>query len=75
MAYEVGGVWNDNGRGSAANARWAAQLDAREAIAAGTHKKKKDAAPWALVISVVRLWPLIAIVFIGDSKCESPGPY
>ena len=52
LAYEVGDVWNDNGR-VALNARWAAQLEDAGKRCAGTHKKKKNAAPWALVICVV----------------------
>ena len=72
LAYEVGDVWNDNGR-VALNARWAAQLeDANKRCAAGTHKKKENAAPWALVICVV-LVAVVAIV-LSVSKSTTPWP-
>jgi len=63
LAYEVGDVWTDNGRVEL-NARWAAQLEDARKRCAGTHKKKTNAAPWALVICVV-LVAVVAIVFIG----------
>jgi hypothetical protein len=72
LAYEIGDVWNDNGR-VALNARWAAQLDAASKRCAGTHKKKKDVAPWALVICVV-LVAVVAIVFIGLKVDDALAP-
>ena len=72
LAYEIGDVWNDNGR-VALNARWAAQLDAASKRCAGTHKKKKNAAPWALVICVV-LVAVVAIVFIGLKVDDALAP-
>jgi hypothetical protein len=55
------------------NARWAAQLEDARKRCAGTHKKKKDAAPWALVIGVV-LISIVAIVFIGLKVDDALAP-
>ena len=63
LAYESRRRWSDNGR-VALNARWAAQLEDARKRCAGTHKKKENAAPWALVICVV-LVAVVAIVVIG----------
>ncbi len=72
LAYEVGDVWNDNGR-VALNARWAAQLEDARKRCAGTHTKKKNAAPWALVISVV-LVAVVAIVLVGLKVDDALAP-
>ena len=57
----------------ALNARWAAQLEDARKRCAGTHKKKKNAAPWALVIGVV-LVAVVAIVFIGLKVDDALAP-
>jgi hypothetical protein len=72
LAYEIGDVWNDNGR-AALNNRWAAQLEDARKRCAGTHKKKKNAAPWALVICVV-LVAVVAIVAIGLKVDDALAP-
>jgi hypothetical protein len=73
LAYEVGDVWTDNGR-AALNARWAAQLeDARKRCNGHNHKKKKDAAPWVLVICVVVI-AITAIVFVGLKVDDALAP-
>ena len=71
LAYEVGDVWNDNGR-VALNARWAAQLEAPKRCA-GDKRKKKNAAPWVLVICVV-LINCRHCVHRSESR-RRPGPY
>ena len=72
LAYEVRDVWTDNGR-VGLNARWAAQLEAARKRCAGTHKKKKNAAPWVLVICVV-LVIVVAVVFIGLKVDDALAP-
>ena len=72
LAYEIGDVWNDNGR-VALNARWAAQLEDAGKRCAGTHKKKENAAPWVLVF-VLSSWPSSPSCSSGLSRA-TPWPY
>jgi len=72
LAYEVGDVWTENGRVEL-NARWAAQLEAARKRCAGTHKKKKNAAPWVLVICVVVI-AITVIVLIGLKVDDALAP-
>ena len=73
LAYEIGTSGMTMVRCSIERALGGAARGRQEALCAGTHKKKKDAAPWALVICVV-LVAVVAIVFIGLKVSDALAP-